>query len=71
MYSVLEFVFGVRGAHTIERRIVRRFYDNLGFTIPDVIGYTLGDYVELARKRMRLNQISIVPSKRSSVRSEI
>jgi hypothetical protein len=61
MYSVLEFVFGVKGAHTIEKRIIRRFYDKLGLTFPEVIGYTLGDYIELARTRMKLNRISIVP----------
>ena len=58
MHSVLEFVFGVKGAHTIEKRIVRRFYNTLALPFTNVIGFTLVDYVEAARKRIRLNSLN-------------
>ena len=46
LYSVLESVFGVKSAHTIEKRIVRRLYDILELPFTNVVGYTLEDYVE-------------------------
>jgi hypothetical protein len=55
---VLEFVFGVKGAHTIEEQIVRRFYDILELPFTNVIGYNLENYVEAARKRIRLNSLN-------------
>jgi hypothetical protein len=58
MYSVLESVFGIEGAHTIEKRIVRRFYDILDIPFTNIVGYTLQDYVEAIRKRIRLNSLN-------------
>jgi hypothetical protein len=65
MHSVLEFVFGVKGAYTIEKRVVRRFYNILDLPFTNVIGYTLEDYVEAARKRIKLSSLN---SLRESVR---
>jgi len=58
VYSVLEIVFGAKGAHAIERRIVRRLYDKLEFPFTNIVGYTVEDYVEAVRKRIRLNSLN-------------
>ncbi|HYW00142.1 MAG TPA: hypothetical protein VE862_01660 [Candidatus Acidoferrum sp.] len=58
MHQALEFVFGTKGAHTIEKRIIRRFYNTLELPFTNVVGYNLEDYVEAARKRITLNSLS-------------
>jgi hypothetical protein len=58
VYSVLEIVFGVKGAHTIEKRIIRRLYEILEFSFTNIVGYTLEDYVEAVRKGIRLNSLN-------------
>ncbi|HKM77596.1 MAG TPA: hypothetical protein VJZ03_00845 [Candidatus Bathyarchaeia archaeon] len=58
VYSVLESVFGIKVTHTIEKRIVRRFYDTLDIPFTKIVGYTLQDYVEAVRKRIRLSSLN-------------
>jgi hypothetical protein len=58
VYSVLESVFGVKAARRIENRIVRRLYDILELPFTYAVGYTLEDYVEAIRKRIRLNSLN-------------
>jgi len=48
--SVLEDLFGVKGAHVIERKIAKHLYDKILLPFDDKQGSTLEDYLELAKR---------------------
>jgi hypothetical protein len=51
VYSILDSVFAVKGSRTIEKSIIRRFYDKLGIPFSDFDGRTLKDYVDAAKSK--------------------
>jgi hypothetical protein len=51
-YSVLENVFGVKGARTIGTRIARRLYQKLNLPFASELGYTPVEYVNIAKKKL-------------------
>ena len=52
VYAVLEKIFAVNGSRTIEKNIVRRFYNKLGLAFNEVDGYSLKDYLESAERKI-------------------
>jgi hypothetical protein len=53
-YRILTNVFGMKGAETIGRMIVRRLYQKFGLEFDGSLGLNLMDYVELAKKKLAL-----------------
>jgi hypothetical protein len=50
IYSVLDQLFGIKGARTIERRITKHLCNELGMTFLDTPDCTLPMYVEKAKQ---------------------
>ena len=48
--SVLEGVFGVKGARVIERKVAKNLYDRILLPFNDQQGSTLKDFLELAKQ---------------------
>lgn len=48
--SVLDNVFGVKGARLIERKVAKNLYDKLFLTLNDEQGYGLEDFLAEARR---------------------
>jgi hypothetical protein len=48
--SVLEDLFGVKGAHVIERKIAKHLYEKILLPFDDEQGTTLEDFLELAKR---------------------
>ena len=51
-YKILRDVFGVKGAGTLSRRIVRRLYDKLDLKFDEVDGLHLMEYVDIAKRKL-------------------
>lgn len=51
-YSVLEQVFGVKGARTIGMRVAHRLYQKLNLPFESELGYTPVEYVNIARENL-------------------
>jgi hypothetical protein len=49
---ILTETFGLRGCATITRVIARRFYDRLDLRYDDLQGFSLMDYVQIAKNRL-------------------
>ena len=62
VYKILTNVFGMRGADTIGRMIVRRLYQKLGLQFDESPGLSLMDYVEIAKKKLAQKGSSNQPS---------
>lgn len=54
VYSLIDSVFAVKGSRTIEKQIIRRFYNKLGLPLDEVDGNTLKDYVDVAAKKLHI-----------------
>jgi len=52
VFSVLETVFGVKGARTIGRSIVRRFYAKLNVEFKEDHDHPLEDYLKIAQREL-------------------
>jgi hypothetical protein len=50
--KILTDAFGTRGAETIGRVIVRRFYQKLGLQFHESPGLELMDYIEIAKRKL-------------------
>jgi hypothetical protein len=54
MASILESIFAVKGSRTVEKQIIRRFYNKLGLPFDKADGHTLRDYVEAAKNKLKI-----------------
>ena len=52
VYAILENTFGVIGARSIGPSIAERFYAKLGLAFHNHEGYTLLDYVQIAKAKL-------------------
>jgi len=59
VFDTLEGTFGFKGARTISRAAARRFYFKMGLRFIENPEYRLQDYIELAKKQLRLMPIEI------------
>jgi hypothetical protein len=53
LLSVLEGVFGVKGARVIERKMAKRLYDRILLPFNEEQGLTLEDFLKLAKETIR------------------
>ena len=67
-YKILTNVFGMKGADTIGRMIVRRLYEKLGLQFNVSPGLSLMDYVEIAKKKLAQTGRFEQPPDESTVR---
>ena len=47
---VLEYAFGVKAAHVVERRVVKKLFYRIRLPFNDQEGLTLGDFLKLAKE---------------------
>ena len=50
--SILEDVFGVKGAHVIERKVAKNLYDRILLPFDEQQGLTLEDFIKLAKENV-------------------
>jgi len=54
--EILNEVFGVKGATTIRKSIVRRLYQKFDLEFDEVAGFRLMEYVEIAKRKLAQNR---------------
>ena len=52
LFQILETTFGVRGAKTVGTHIAKKFYQKLGICFYEHEGYSLVDYIEVAKTKV-------------------
>jgi len=67
-YKILTDVFGMRGAETIGRMIIRRLYQKLDLQFEGIPGLRIMDYVDIAKRKLAQTEPMKEPNGKAKTR---